>query len=66
MPVVAVVYGGRPTVSSGSRTAYLGIRKGSLMAALRWVAESVMTAATVVSEPAPEVVGMATKGGMGQ
>ncbi len=66
MPVVAVVKGGRATVNSGSSTAYRGIRTGSLMAAFRWVAESVITAATVVSEPAPAVVGMATKVGIGR
>ena len=34
------------------------------MDAFLCVAESVITAATVVSEPAPAVVGMATKGGI--
>ena len=65
MPVVAVVSGGRPTVSSGSSTAYRGIRQGSLIAAFRWVRESVIIAATVVSDPAPAVVGIATSGTMG-
>ena len=49
-------------VSSGSRTAYFGSIDGSLMLALWCVAASVMTAATVVSEPVPEVVGTAQKG----
>ena len=35
------------------------------MEAFRWVAESVMTAARVVSEPVPAVVGMAIRGTMG-
>ena len=64
MPVVAVTKGGRPVVSSGSRMAYLGMMAGSLMEALWWVAESVMTAATVVSEPVPAVVGTAKNRGI--
>ena len=38
IPVVAVINGGRPTVSWGSSTAYLGRMEGSLMEALWWVA----------------------------
>ena len=59
MPVVDVTLGGRPTVSSGSKTANLGIRLVSFMEALWRVAWSVITAATVVSDPVPAVVGTA-------
>lgn len=63
MPVVAVVRGGRPTVSSGSRMAYSGMSLRSMSAYLWCVSLSVMTAAIVVSLPVPDVVGMATIGG---
>ena len=63
MPVVAVVRGGRPTVSPGSRMAYSGMSLRSMSAYLWCVSLSVMTAAIVVSLPVPDVVGMATMGG---
>ena len=65
MPVSAVVWGGRDTVSSGSSTAQRGIRHRSLTAYLWWSAP-VTTAAMVVSEPVPAVVGTAMKGEMGR
>ena len=46
MPVVAVIFFGSPTVSSGSSTAYLGRIEGSLIEALWCVAASVITAAS--------------------
>lgn len=64
IPVVAVTAGGSPLVTSGSRTAYLGMSTKSLMGYLCRVRLSVMTAANVVSLPVPAVVGMAmSKGG---
>ena len=59
MPVVEVIFGGSSRVISGSSTAYLGIRCRSIRAYLWWVSLSVMTAAMVVSEPVPAVVGTA-------
>ena len=63
MPVAAVIFGGRPRVISGSSTAYFGTSVRSMTAYLWWVSSSVMTAAIVVSEPVPAVVGTAMKGG---
>src|SRR6056297_881290 len=54
-----------PTISSGSRTAILGMSLKSLMANFLWVSASVMNAAMVVSEPVPAVVGTAKNGGIG-
>ena len=55
--------GGKPIVKAGSNTAYLGLKHGSEIAFFSCVSGSVTTAATVVSEPVPAVVGTAKKGG---
>ena len=62
-PVVEVIFGGRPTVSSGSSTAIFGRRQGSLIAYFSCVCVLETTAASVVSEPVPAVVGTAKNGG---
>ena len=64
MPVPAVIAGGRPTVSSGSRITCAGIILGWKMIFLVRVARLVMTPARPTSEPVPAVVGTATIGAM--
>ena len=63
MPVPAVMCGGRPTVSSGSPIARLGIRCGLKITVLRLVFVIVMTADRDTSLPVPDVVAMAIYGG---
>ena len=64
MPVPAVIAGGRPTVSSGSRITCAGSILGWKITFLVWVARLVMTPARPTSEPVPAVVGTATIGAM--
>ena len=64
MPVPAVIAGGRPTVSSGSRITCAGIILGWKITFLVRVARLVMTPARPTSEPVPAVVGTATIGAM--
>ena len=63
MPVVEVMCGGSPAVKAGSRTAYFGLKHGSAIAFFSCVSGSVTTAAKVISEPVPAVVGTAKNGG---
>ena len=62
MPVAAVSFGGRPTVSSGSAITIAGIILGWKITFLVCVFSSVMTDARPVSEPVPAVVGTAIDG----
>ena len=64
MPVAAVIFGGRPTVSSGSRMTTAGSIFAWKMMRLTCSRSSVMTEARPTSEPVPAVVGMATTGAM--
>src|SRR5688572_7185643 len=57
MPVAAVIAGGRPFISSGSSAAICGTSFRSMIANLRVLAGSEITAAIVTSEPVPAVVG---------
>ncbi len=63
IPVVDVILGGSPFVMTGSRSAYFGPRQKSIMVNLSLVFSSTMTAAMVVSDPVPDVVGQAMKRG---
>ncbi|MNT32781.1 hypothetical protein D3C72_1686790 [compost metagenome] len=61
MPVAAVSRGGRPSVSSGSQMAALGMRNQLWKPSLRW--SSTMTMAPrATSLPVPLVVGTAMSG----
>ena len=60
-PVAAVSPGGRPSVSSGSQMARLGMRCGEMMPSLR-PSSSVSSAARPTSAPVPAVVGTAITG----
>ena len=61
MPVAAVSHDGRPSVSSGSQTARLGIRCGEMKPSFR-PSFSVIREARPTSLPVPAVVGMAMTG----
>jgi hypothetical protein len=60
-----VTVAGAPIVSSGSQTAWRGIRCGLATPTFIAVAESVMTETGVASEPVPAVVGSAISGSTG-
>ena len=62
MPTAAVMWGGRPTVSSGSSSTIAGSIFGWKMIFLVWSRTSVMTDARPTSDPVPDVVGTATTG----
>ena len=62
MPVAAVTWAGRPTVSAGSEMTIEGSIFGWKMIFFTWVASLVMTEARPTSEPVPEVVGTAMVG----
>ncbi len=64
MPTAAVMFGGRPRVSSGSAMTSPGSMRGWKMIFLVWSRSSVITAARPTSEPVPAVVGTATTGAM--
>ncbi|KAG1172196.1 hypothetical protein G6F35_016910 [Rhizopus arrhizus] len=64
MPVAAVIFGGSPTVSSGSRMTMAGSMRAWKMMRLTCAASSVMTDARPTSDPVPAVVGTATTGAM--
>ncbi|MNT77759.1 hypothetical protein D3C72_2169090 [compost metagenome] len=64
MPVAAVILGGRPMVSSGSRITMDGSMRAWKMIRFTWADSSVMTDARPTSEPVPAVVGTATTGAM--
>ena len=57
MPVAAVTFGGRPTVSAGSAMTRRGSMRGWKMIFLPSVASLVTTAARPTSLPVPAVVG---------
>jgi hypothetical protein len=57
MPVAAVSFAGRPTVSSASRIATFGMIAGWKMIFFSCVTGCVMTPARPTSEPVPAVVG---------
>ena len=56
------VFGGRPTVSSGSSITIEGCTFGWKIIFFWWVSSLVMTEARPTSEPVPEVVGTAMMG----
>ncbi|MNF39991.1 hypothetical protein D3C85_604260 [compost metagenome] len=64
MPVAAVIFGGRPMLSCGSRMTRAGSIRGWKMMRLMCSASSVITEARPTSEPVPAVVGTATTGAM--
>ncbi len=65
MPVAAVIAGGRPNVSSGSANTALASRSGEKSTFFTCVTSSEMTDERPTSDPVPEVVGTATKYGIG-
>ena len=62
MPVAAVMWGGRPTVNSGSDITMAGTMVGWKMIFLTLISSLVMTLERPTSEPVPDVVGTATTG----
>ena len=59
MPVAAVIALGMPFMSSGSSAVASGTILGSMTADFACLTGSVTTAATVTSDPVPDVVGIA-------
>src|SRR5450756_2089968 len=64
IPVAATTGPGSVVSSEPSTSATLGYSRGERIGILYLCSESVITAALVTSEPVPQVVGMATSGGM--
>ncbi len=62
MPVAAVIFGGRPTVSAGSEMTIEGCTFGWKISFFWWVSSLVMTETRPTSEPVPAVVGTAMMG----